>query len=235
MRTYSKAAVWLFTAVVLLVSSPAAAQLRIAFTGKDANAPDEYAFVALNDISSGTSFFVTNCDWDNSTGAFINPCNEGVMQVTTTAVITRGTVTLVQETAPDVYTVTGDATAVAVPGSLAWQSVSADPHYAFAASNPTSPLNTVTEIYAYADTDPDTAVGGVKDPTINNNASPNAVVLDFVGVQPVGMDFVGNRSTATLADLTNTANYTVGGTITLDLTAFTGPGLPVELKSFSVE
>jgi len=225
-------------AVVLSVW-PAAAQTHlIAFTGKDTNAPDEFAFVAVNDIPNGTVIFFTNYDWDNVSGTFGTAGTEGTIMFTATALIPRGTVVQVQQDVPSTagpYTVTGSGTATHVAGEPIWAAVSADPHYAFAASNSSNPLTTVTEIYAYMDTDPDDASATAKNPTTGTVASPNAVIVDFVGVQPVACDFNGNRSTATLADLTNPANFLVSASITLDLTSFSGGSLPVELSGFTVE
>ncbi|MCB1051627.1 MAG: hypothetical protein KDC71_13600 [Acidobacteria bacterium] len=209
----------------------------VAFTGKESNAPDEFAFVALSDLPNGTVIFFTNYDFDNGTGAFNTSTSEGTLQFTVAGgTITKGTVVQIQQDSPNTagpYTVTngGSSTAIHVSGQPVWAAVAADPHYAFAASNPVSPLNTVAEIYAYMDTDLDVAVGSSKDPT---GLYPNAVMVDFSVIQPVAFDFTGNRVTATLADLKNPALFTTGSTFTLDLTSFSG-SLPVELTSFSVE
>lgn len=224
-RRHRSVAFALLSAIVLCLASTAmAVDHLVAFSAKDANYNDEFAFVALTNIPNGTVIFFTNYDWDNTVGIFpTTAADEGTLQFTSTAVIPIGTVVHVVETSANTYTVTGSGTAVHVSGT--WAAVSADPHYAFAASNPAAPLTTATEIYAYMDTDPDTAGGGVKDPRIGFNASPNAVVLDFIGVQPVGTDFIRDRSTAGLGNLTNPVNFsTTSGTgdVIVDLTPFTG-------------
>jgi hypothetical protein len=84
-------------------------------------------------------------------------------------------------------------------------------------------------------TDPDDASATAKNQTTGTNASLNAVIVDFIGVQPVGADFGGDRSTATLADLTDPASFTTGASLTLDLTPFSGAGLPVELSWIAVK
>ncbi|MCB1042726.1 MAG: hypothetical protein KDC35_07295 [Acidobacteria bacterium] len=219
--------------MLALFSTSLCAQI-VAFTGKDANAPDEFAFVALEMIPMGTVFYVTNNDWNNTTGTFLT--GEATIQITTTAAIAKGVVSQVIYDTGTNYNVIGSISVMHISGTQA--SVSADPHYAFAASNAGSPLNSVTEIYAYLDTDLDNANGTSKDPRIMMNPSPNAVFQDFVGTNWVGVDFTGNRATAVLADLTNPANFTTSsGTtnLTLNLTPFTNPGLPVDLESFSVD
>lgn len=212
----------------------------LAFTGKDTNAPDVFAFVALNDISMGTEIFFTNYDFDNVTGTFGTVGTEGTIRFTATALIPRGSVIRVTQDTPSTagpYTVDGSGTAVHVAGEPVWAAVSADPHYAFAASNSSAPLTSVTEVYAYLDTDPDDASGTAKNPTTGAVPSPNVVILDFVGVQPVGVDFPdASRATATLAQLTNPANFTQGASLTPSITPFTDqPGLPVELVEFQVD
>lgn len=196
----------------------------VAFTGKDANGDDEFAFVALQSIPDGTRIFFTNNDWDNVSGEFLTVNDEQTLSFTASAEITMGTVVQIAEVgSTQTFTVTGvSGTATLVSGGTG--TVSADPHYAFTSANASSPLNTVTEIYAYMDTDPDNADGSSKDPRIGTNPSPAAVMLDFEGIQPVNTDFSGNRSTAIPADLTDPTLFTndADTNITLDLTPFTG-------------
>lgn len=202
------------------MSGPADATL-LAFAGKDANAPDEFAFVAVRDIANGTQIYFTNYDRDNATGAFVTTGVEGTLLFTATALIPAGTVVQVIETEPDVYSVIGSGTAVHVSGE--WAAVSADPHYAFFASNPALPLTSGTQVHACMDTDPDTAVGGSKDPRIGVNPSPGAFVLDFVDEQPVGADLNADRTMAVLSDLAVPGSFTTttGPTnLGLDLTEF---------------
>lgn len=211
------------TLIALMFGTTAYADF-VAFTGKDANGDDEFAFVALETIPNATEIFITNNDWDNTTGQFLTASDEQTVLFTATAEISMGTVVRITEDgSSQTFTVAG-ASGTAVLASGGSGTVSADPHYAFASSNTGSALDTVTEIYAYLDTDPDDADGSSKDPRIGTNASPDAVVLDFVGVQPVNTDFGGNRSTAVPSDLTDTTLFVndAQSDITLDLTAFTG-------------
>lgn len=205
-----------------LIARAASAAPLLAFVGKDANFDDEFSFVAVEDLPSSTVLYFTNCDWDNTTGAFLNPCVEGVVELTTSALVAKGSVVRIVESSANVFAVSVSGTAVHVTGTGDWAAVSADPHYAFSASNAASPLDTVTEIHAYLDTDPDVALGGEKDPRIGVNASPGAHVCDFSGIQPVGTDFIGDRAAAGFGNLTHPVNFDQGTEVDtiLDLGAF---------------
>jgi len=214
-------------AVVVLgsLAGAAGADPLLVFSGKDANYTDEFSFVALKNIANNTVIFFTNYDWDNTTGAFTTSGSEGVIQFTATATITKGSVVKVAETSPNTYTVTGNGTAVHVAGAADWAAVSQDPHYAFAASNAASPLNSVTEIYAYLDSDPVSVAGDIKDPRVGVNSSPTAIVAYLGASSPVGVDFVGNRAVAGVANLTKLAYFTTTSGVTdlvLDLTSYAG-------------
>lgn len=218
--------------VIGLTATAVDAQL-VAVSGKDSNPPDEFAFVALSNIPNTTQIFFSNQEWDNTTGQFLSD-GEGTIVFTATALISQGTVTRIEETASNTFAVTGSGTVALVVGSSDWSPTAADPHYAFTASNSASPTTTVTEIYALVFT----VTGGMPasaDPTTGTNNSPNAVVASF-STQYTGVDFNGDRSTATVNDLKNTANYTtaIGPTnLTLDLTSFSA--VPVELQEFAIE
>ena len=209
----------------------------VAFTGKDSNALDEFAFVALTEIPNGTKIFVTNLDWDNTMGQF-SATGEGTLLFTAAENIARGTVVRVNETTDtsDLFAVTpGTAGTAALVGATSWTPTAGDPHYAFTATNDADPINTVTEIYAALLTQ--TVAPNNLDPSTGTNASVDAIVADFTGgSQPAGIDYSADRSMATPTTLATTSNFTAGaGTITLDLSPFSGPGLPVELVEFSVD
>jgi hypothetical protein len=209
--------------ICLMVGTTASANF-VAFTGKDANGDDEFAFVALETIPNATEIFFTNNDWDNTAGVFLTVSDEQTVRFTATAEIPMGTVVRITEVgSTQAFTVAG-ASGTAVLASGGSSTVSADPHYAFSSSNAGSPLSTVTEIYAYMDTDPDDADGSSKDPRIGVNASPDAFVLDFEIVQPVNTDFAGDRSTAVPENLTDAIFFINDALpdITLSLTPFTG-------------
>ncbi len=236
---------FLVTLVLALgIAGPASAQF-VAFVGKDSNPDDDFTFVAMVDIPINTVIYFTNRQWNNTaapSGSFLSD-GEGTLVFTATSMIPQGTVTLIVETAADTFSVQSDSggglgaglgTATILGGSAAWSPTSADPHYAFAASNPGDPFASITEIYALMST----LSGGFAasfDPTTGNGASPNAVVVDYSNSQATGIDFTGDRTTADPAALANPSNYLEGASITLDTTFFTSTALPVELESFSVD
>lgn len=237
-----KKVVW--CVVVLLMASSFSLAQSVAFVGKDSNPDDDFTFVALSPIPNGTVIFFTNRQWDNTTGAFLVD-GEGTVMFTTTSNIPQGTVTLIVEpNAPgNTFTVQSDSggglgaglgTAVLAAGSADWSPTSADPHYAFSASNVSDPFNTITEIHALMST----LSGGFAasfDPSTGTGASPSAVVVDWSTSQAVGIDYNADRSAATKATLANPANYLEGASITLNTAFFSSSGLPVELQVFTVE
>jgi hypothetical protein len=226
-----------------LLTTSAFAQ-SVAFVGKDSNPDDDFTFVALHDIPNSTVIFFTNREWDNTTGSF-KIDGEGTLVFTATSLIPRGTVTLIVEpnATPDMFTVQSDSgsglgvglgTAVIATGSAAWSPTSADPHYAFTASNQLDPFNTITEIHALMST----LSGGFAasfDPTTGTGSSPSAVVVNYSASQSTGIDYNADRSVATAATLADETNYLAGASLVLDTTFFSSAGLPVELQSFEIE
>jgi hypothetical protein len=220
----------------IIFSVNATAQL-VAFVGKDANSPDEFSFVALQELPSGTEIYFTSWDWDNTTGNFVNPANEGTLLFTSTAIIAKGVVTQISETAANSFTITGGLGTAAVVGGQSWSVTSADQHYAFTSSNSVNPETNVASngIYALLNTPQTMSPPGPEIiPLTGTNASPNAIVVSISG-QPIAVDYNADRTTATKADLMNPSNYSSGSNITLDLTSFTNASLPVDLQSFEIE
>ncbi|MCB1050053.1 MAG: hypothetical protein H6510_15100 [Acidobacteria bacterium] len=206
----------------------------LAFAGKDSNSPDEFSFVALNDIPMGSQIYFTNLDWDNSMGQFTG--TKGTLLFQAAATITRGTVVQVSETTNDNFTVTGATGSATLVGLTSWSALGADPHYAFTASNAMSPTTSVTRVYALIESEMN-AMPASLDPRTGTNSSPNAVVCDFTDPMNniVFADYSADRSMATPASLANPASFTTGASSTLDLTTFTSGSLPVVLDSFQVE
>ncbi|MCB1042380.1 MAG: hypothetical protein KDC35_05565 [Acidobacteria bacterium] len=205
----------------------------VAFTGKDSNPPDEFAFVALQDIADGTQIFFTESDYDNTAGTFSTATGgtEGTVMFTVSGTLTTGTVVQISETGVDTFTVTGNPGTATIVGSNSWSATSGDPHYAYSSSTPASPWSDVDEIHAMIFAT--NAAFGTLDPSMGTFAFPNAIVVNngFSGVI-VAVDFTGDRMNATHASLANSSNFTEGDG-DLDLTAF--GGVPVELMSVSIE
>lgn len=231
-------------ALFLFVSITAGAQTYlIAIVGKDANSPDELAFVALNDIPNGQPLYFTNERWDNSVGDF-GSTGEGTIRFTPSALIARGTVVHIAEhdMNANTYVLVG-ATGAVEHVSGTWSPTAADPFYAFTASDSMNPLTSVETIYALVATQLN-GMTATMDPTttsgMNTTVFPNAVVMNYNSsmVQPVGVEYMADRSLASPATFADSANYSVttgAGNTVFDLTAYTSAALPVELSRFSVD
>jgi len=217
-----------------LLGVPGMAQL-VAFTGKDSNpAPtDEFAFVALQDLAPGTTIFFTENDFDNTTGEF-NSTEGTILFTVAGGTIATGTVVQIAEdgVTANTFNVTngGSSTAAQVGGS-AWSPTSGDPHYAYSASNASSPWNTVTQVHAMLFPLINSSTFGTRDPS---TVYPNAIVVDNASwaATQVAVDFTGDRSSATHTSLADSSNFT-GGDGDLDLSMFSS--VPVELASFTID
>lgn len=223
----STKAKWLGTIIALaiyLLGAHASAQL-VGFTGKDTNTPDEFAFVALEDIPNGTQIFFTEANYDNSTDSFSSA--EGHILFTVSGTLTEGTVVLISETSDDMFTVTGNGgTATLVPGA-SWIATTNDPHYAYSASNATSPWDNVTEIHSMIYV---VLAGtlGTLDPKVDY---PNALVAHGFFSANAAADYTGDRNAASRQTLQMVSNFTEGDG-DLDLTFF--GSVPVILMSFTI-
>ena len=234
---------------LLLTSTGVNAQLSTVI-GKNSNAPDDFVFVALTEIANGTDIYITNRAWDNTLGNFVVD-GEGVILFTATSTIPKGTVSLITPTDPSNFTVASDSGGglgaglgnAGLVGATTWSPTSSDPFYMFRSDVPgADPGVNVDEIYGLLSTlTPAEVVANPQlNPATGTNHSPNAVVFFFQSdPRESGIDFNGNRSTATPADLENQANYldlnAPDTFLILNTTFFSSTGLPVELESFSIE
>lgn len=226
MRVSFKQSKWLgvaMLATMLFSSANVFAQL-VAFTGKDSNSPDEFAFVALQDIPDGTVIYFTESDYDNTADTFST--GEGHLSFIVSGTLSIGTVVLISESSVNMFTVTGNGGTAALVGASNWSITAADPLSAYASDTPATPWADVDEVYAtmFASN----AALGTRDPSANY---PNAIVLDGFASQNAAVDFTGSRA-ATLASFSDTSNYTLADS-DLDLTAFSS--VPVELMSLEIE
>ncbi len=208
--------------ILLLASSFYASAQLVAFSGKNSNPDDNFTFVALENIPNGTTIYFTNLEWDNTTGTFPDD-GEGTLRFIASEDIPIGQVIeIVEPNLPgNTFMVSSSGTAVIV-GANDWTPTSADPHYAFAASNANSPTTTVTEVYAFMDTRSGIHTGTTSDPSIGTNDSSNAVICDWTQSQAVGIDYDLARDQATVASLEdcNDSTYFEDGMVVLSLEAF---------------
>lgn len=219
--------------VFFICGSSVFAQL-VAFTGKDSNSPDEFAFVALQDISDGTMIFFTESDYDNTAGTFSTAGGgtEGTLVFTVSGTLTTGTVVQISETAANTFTVTGNPGTATIVGGNDWSATASDPHYAYSSSTPGSPWSDVDEVHAMLFAS--NSAFGTRDPSTGTFPHPNAIVVDngFSGASIIAVDFTGDRTSATHVTLADSTNFTEGDG-TFDLTFF--DSVPVELTSFSIQ
>ena len=116
-----------------LLALPAAAQLQpgdIAFTGFNADAPDDLAFVALVDIPANTRIYFCDADWNGT--AF--PTNEGDFSWSHNAVVPAGTVITLNSVDPGLTTNLGSI----VHDNGGGISTSSEAFYAYLAVHPDS-------------------------------------------------------------------------------------------------
>jgi len=206
----------------------------VAFTGKDSNTPDEFAFVALQDIADSTTIYFTESDYDNTAGTFSTATGgtEGTLVFTVSGTLTTGTVVQISETSANTFTVTGNGGTATIVGGNDWSATASDPHYAYSSNTPASPWSDVDEVHAMLFAS--NSAFGTRDPSTGTFSHPNAIVVDngFSGSAIVAVDFTGDRMSATHVTLADSSNFTEGDG-TLDLTFF--DSVPVALMSFSIQ
>lgn len=215
-------------ALMLITFPPLALSQLVAFTGKDSNSPDEFAFVALQEIADGTKIFFTESDYDNNSGNFSG--SEGTLIFTVSGTLSTGTVVQISEPGIDTFTVTNNGGAAAIVGGNSWSATASDPHYAFSASSEATPWSTVTEVHAMLWVT-NSAFGNL-DPSTGTFGHPNAIVVDngFASLNAAA-DYTGDRM-ATFSLLADSSSFTLADG-NLDLTVFSS--VPVTLSRFEIE
>ena len=214
----------IITISLLLTGLCAQAQL-VAFSGKNSNPDDNFAFVALDNIPNGTVIYFTNREYNNATGEFTAD-GEGTLKFTATADITMGQVIEIVEpsTPGNTFTVSSSGTATFIAGSN-WSPTSADPHYAFAASTDVSPETNVTEVYAFMDTRTGVHAGTSSDPSTGTFRYEHAIVCDWTQSQAVSIDYDLNRGLAAIQFLEDCEPPTF----------FSDANTPIDLTNFTFD
>lgn len=212
-------------ATTMIFSGSSVFAQLVAFTGKDSNSPDEFAFVALQDLPDGTQIFFSESDYNNANNTVT--VSEGHLRFTVSGTLSTGTVVQISETGANTFTVTGNGGSATHIAANDWSMTASDPLIAYS-SGPTSstPWVNVSEVHAMMWV---TNVAlGTRDPSPNH---PNAIVLHGFASTQTAADFTGNRA-ATLSSFSDISNYTTGDG-DLDLTDFST--VPVELMSLEIE
>lgn len=78
----------------------------IAFTGANADAPDEFSFVLLTDVLNGTQINFTDFGWNIPSDSFYTAVNEGVVTWTATSDLACGTEIIITDMGSNVYSPT---------------------------------------------------------------------------------------------------------------------------------
>jgi hypothetical protein len=170
----------LLTILFLSVSPMVKAQLSagdIAIVGCNRLVPYELAIVALKDIPSGTTIYISDYPYANASSGFVNTSNtsEGAITWTTTSTVTKGTVLLIKIS----NVATGTPTLSGLPGTISitgWISGSTastpvpaggDNWFIYLGSSPTSPSTFIFGWTNYATTTFGSANGWLSNGTQN--------------------------------------------------------------------
>ncbi len=229
-------------ASLLFLSISVHAQL-VAICGFNSETPDGFSFVALTNLTAGTVIYFTDGPYVSSSNSFnTSSSSDGVMSYTVPAGgLTEGTLIRAVESSSNNFTLTrsggGSTGAMSVLSGSFNLDNGGEVIWAFSSSNATTPAANVTEIFSGI------VFGGGSpgsNPTSDANAplSANFTYLNFTNNRQDGGYYSGSLTNTTLAQFTNTANWTTStNNITLSTSAFTTPSFggsvfPVEFVSF---
>ena len=111
----------LMAVVLMLFSAVSYAQTTLttgdlAFIGLNSDGNDEFSAVLLKDITSGTSFYITDKGWNDATG-FLTILGDGIWQWTATSALSAGTIIHVKTTNNGNIEV---GSLAANPGTVSW-------------------------------------------------------------------------------------------------------------------
>ncbi|MCR9172211.1 MAG: HYR domain-containing protein [bacterium] len=126
------------TIVMTFFTSTSFAQLiagDIAFIGYNTDGTDNFAFITLADIPSGEVIYFTEEGWDLSLNNWAGTTEGHVTYTAPAGGLTCGTIIHINETTPDVFTVTGGGTATLSSGA-SWSLSAGDQVLAYQAATP---------------------------------------------------------------------------------------------------
>ncbi|MFK8008439.1 MAG: T9SS type A sorting domain-containing protein [Saprospiraceae bacterium] len=200
--------------------------------------PEGVTIVAIQDMPASTNLYLTETDYDATNNDFNrNGSNDGTWKITWTGTWTAGTVLELREVTSNSFTAFGGPSGVTTSspyGDLI--SLSLEGYSLYISDTPADPDNDVDEIYSYF------SGASTLDPNPGLDSDCPCTPF-FIGVHlglPTNIDYAeysGDRSVAvTAADLQSAGNWASGTAfVGLDLTAFSGGILPIELGSFKAE
>ena len=88
----------------------------IAFVGLNSDGDDEFSLLLLKDITTGTSFYITDRGWNDATGFAENP-GDGIWQWTADTNLDAGSIIHIKTTNNGIIE---DGSLAATPGSISW-------------------------------------------------------------------------------------------------------------------
>ena len=184
--------------IALLLCTLSSLAQKVAIVGINHTTPDGLAIVALEDLSTGETFYYTDKEYDAATNSFVD--QEVVVEITLTAAIAKGELITISETSSDVLSFscssgcTGTATVIDAANTNFAISSQGEGHYLYADSD-SDPTNGVTEVYCVIYTGSGEIVPSVNGGPIPTNEDPssdfpNAIVVDgFPNAAPDFMEF----------------------------------------------
>ena len=187
----------------------------VAVTGVNQNDPEGFSFVALDDISSGTTVYFTENSFENSSLTF--PGSEAVLSWTApVAGVLRGEVIVVKENPANTFTAVSNSgnsgTISLISGTLSF--ASAGEGFFVYTDSDNNPLNGITEIYSVLYTGNSTTSGenipASEDPSL---VYTGAVVVDgFAATAPDRTEYDPTKRNVTVdnANFQNVGNWLHG-------------------------
>ena len=204
------------------VSSFLSAQLAI--IGQNGETPDELLMVALEEISAGLIFHVTDNEYSHTDDLFT--VGEGSVSFVTSNIVAKGDVFSLKNDGE--WTIEGstDLGIIAIDGNLNF-SFGNEQSYLYTTSNNLSD-GPISQIVAAFD-NWDGAMPAEIDPSVNYS---DAIVIDLAS-NVRNATFEGSREFSDLSEIIDLSNWQMADTrIDLDLSDFAGTALPVELSFF---
>lgn len=211
------------------------AQNDVAIIGWDGVGGDEILFALLRDHAAGEVIYFTEEDYSDAGDAF--GTGEGHLAYTVPAGgLTDGSVVSITESAANSYTVgCAGGSAVHVAGTGNWSFSAADEMYAYTATNPGSPWNTITQIHSFA------WFQVVPIPVDQNPISdyPAVLITSFTIAGPGGMNaqlLDAVRPGVTVPQFQSGANWQQStGDITFSCAPISMHVLPIDLMAFDAK
>jgi len=231
MKTYLQTLIFFF---FLSIGFNLQAQNDVAIIGWDGTSGDKILFAVLRDHAAGEVIYFTEEDYNSATDDFNT--SEGHLAYTVPAGgLLDGEVISITETSTNIFSV-GCAGGSAVIVSGSWSFSAADEMYAYSASNPSSPWNTITKIHCFTWSQVISIPAG-QNPSTNH---PDVLITSFNiggggGTNAQLLDAF--RSNGTIAQYQSGSSWQQTGTGTVNFSCMDigESALPIDLISFDAK